>query len=140
MSIFKKLFQSKPESHVDLESRRRFLRGAAGLAAVAVVLPSTGGIRLLTETETDRLLAMVKSGLVENHTFYLDRTAVLCDLRDVVFRNCRFIAADGFVGDMLLHVKGCERVTIESCHFDTNGQMAGISFKPAADQEEGKNV
>lgn len=108
-------------------SRRRIVKGAAGLAAVAAVV-SVGGYRLLTETESEKLAAMVKRGLVEGQTFLLDRTAVLDGLRGVVIRNCEFIAAPNFDGSCLLEFRNSLGCLIDLCSFRCGGITSAIMF------------
>ncbi len=111
--------KDSPDTEVDL-SRRRVLKGAAGLAAVAVVA-SAGGLKLLTADENSRLIDMIKSGVVENQTFYLDRTAVFEGLDGLMLRNCSFIAAPGFIGNSLIILKDATNIVLTNCFFDSTG-------------------
>jgi len=137
MDIWGKLKKSlslSDDTSIDVESRRRFLKGAAGLAAIAAIpVGVSGGLRMLDHLERQSLVDSMRSGqVIENMTFLIDRPVVLQNISDSVIRNCRFITSDDFVGDeMIFFGKGSERVVITSCIFESghfsNG-FAGIRF------------
>lgn len=124
----KRALQLSESTEVDVESRRRFLKGAAGLAVMAVIpIGIDQGYRLLTTNEQKQFITNVKSGqVVENMTFYLDRTVVLKDLKGVVIRNCRFVATPDFVGDSMIEFRNSDNFIINSCIFDANAVTGGL--------------
>lgn len=123
----KGLFAKEEQPDECLASRRRFLKGAAGLAAVAVVA-SAGGMRLLSEDEVDRLKQMVKSGRVVGQTFYLDRTAVLVGLHNVTFVDCSFVASPDFRGRSLLEFSHCSGVYMRDCRLDAGKAFSAVQY------------
>lgn len=127
LSGIKSLFAKDEPCDALVESRRRFLKGAAGLAAVAVVA-SAGGVRLLSSTEIDRLKAMVESGRVIGQTFYLDRPAVLVGLRNVEFVDCQFVATADFTGRSMVEFSRCSNVAMRRCRFETPKLFHGCAI------------
>jgi hypothetical protein len=92
-------------------NRRIFIKGLAGLAAllVAPTVPAR-----LVETEKARFLRMMKTGLIESQTFYLDAPIEIDYVNNLVIRNCVFKLKNGGC----LHLgEHCQRCVIERCTF-----------------------
>lgn len=112
------------------ESRRRVIKGAAGLAALAAISPSLviDGKQFVDFSSSD-FERMCASGVVENMTFYLDRTINLQDMDGLVIRNCKFIALEGFAGDSMIYLNDCSNCTITGCHLDSRNMVnTGFTF------------
>ena len=111
----KKALQLSKNSEIDLQSRRRILKGAAGLALLAV-MPINEGYRLLTEVEKVNFINKVKSGqVIENMTFYVDRTIVLKNLKNVLITNCEFISMPNFIGNSMIYMEDSTSIIIKNC-------------------------
>lgn len=134
----KNLFKTVPDPPMD-ESRRRILKGAAGLAALAVVA-SAGGLRLLQSTENDRLLAAIESGLVVGQTFYFEHPALLQDLKYVKFEGCRFETAPNFKGDCILTLEGCTNIIIANSYFKAPSNTSAIQIKSVHKNRPAKDI
>ena len=73
------------DEEVDV-SRRKFIRDAGALAALAVV-----ATKMPTALQVKTLREQLASGLIQDQTFYLTESIVI-DLPNVIIRNCTFIA------------------------------------------------
>jgi len=115
-ALFSRLFKTTPNNYVD-ESRRRVLRGALGLAAIAAV--GVGGSATpLDKAGIAEFLKAAEAGLVDGYTFYLDRTLVIEGCDGLVIQNCSFVAVEGFEGEFIMSINS-ENLLIQSCCFDT---------------------
>jgi len=74
-------------SEVNL-SRRGFLKSFGALAAAAVVAPTM--LVKLQPSDLERLFAMMKTGIVENQTFFF-REPITIGFNNLIIRGCRFI-------------------------------------------------
>lgn len=83
--FIKSLFGNKVDDSLVL-SRRQFITGAAGLAALTVV-----GSKLPSILKIKELAAQIASGRVYGQTFYVSETIVI-DIPNVVIDQCEFIA------------------------------------------------
>lgn len=123
-SIWQKLKESlqlDDSTAVDVESRRRFIKGAAGLAAIAAIpVGASGALQLLSPAEKADLVTKIESGsVIENITFVLDKPITLKNVSNVLIRNCRFIASPDFVGLEMIYIDaGCEGLTIRDSVFE----------------------
>jgi len=108
LSKLKKLFELDEVDH----SRRKFIRNAGALAALAVVATSAPG---LLEAKTLELSEMIANGLVENQTFYIDETIFIEMKRGFIIMNCKFIATRPL--RYMINLSECENVTIMGCTF-----------------------
>lgn len=119
LAELKARFSDTTKTEVDQESRRRFLKGSAGLAAVAAV-GGPGVMQLLGESEQQRLVEQIKStGIVENMYFYVDRPLVIQNIDGVIIRNCHFECLPEFVGDCILETKNASNFVINGCVFNS---------------------
>jgi len=97
-------------------TRRHFIRGAAGLAALAVVGPS---LVKLTKTDRERLIEMVKTGVVRDQWFHISEPVVLRSYHGLLITNCYFVMTDRGILDLA----DSRNVTISYCHFDCRQQQ-----------------
>lgn len=100
-------------------SKRKFIKTAAGLAALTVI-----GVKLSSIAKIAEIEEQIKSGVVTGQTFYLDKTLVI-DIPDVVIVNCKFVAVKPM--DVMISVPNVDRdkPIIHSCMLDGNG-MVGV--------------
>jgi len=134
-TFFNKLKNAlKFSENANVEDRRRVLKGAAGLAVVACIpIGLNEGYRLLTEHEQTQFINSVESNqVIENMTFYLDRTAVLKNLENVIIRRCEFIAMPGFIGNSLLYLENVRGFSISDCIMDSR-KMAKVGIQVAGE-------
>ena len=122
MKLLKKLrdtlFATSDDSYV--AGRRRFLRGAAGLAAVAVVGVVGGGpslVRAITAAEKLGIAEACMSGVIWGQTFISDHPLVLMGLHNVEFRGCTFIATKSCIGAYMLDFRDCSNIAVTGCTF-----------------------
>lgn len=97
-------------------SRRSFIGTVAALAALAV----TPSLAKLPQSDMERLLAMIRTGLVMDQTFHLD--APITINFPVVIVNCKFIfscALDGISMPMPLLNFGKDALNsvVTGCYF-----------------------
>lgn len=126
--MIKKLFNKfidnlNKETEFD-ESRRRVVKGVAGLAALAAISPSlvVDGKQFVDFSSSD-FERMCATGVVENMTFYLDRTAKLEGMDGLTIRNCKFVALEGFEGESMLYLDNCSGCTIMDCYLDSRNMV-----------------
>ncbi|AUR82110.1 pectin lyase fold/virulence factor [Vibrio phage 1.021.C._10N.222.51.F9] len=130
--MIKKLFNKfienlNKETEFD-ESRRRVVKGVAGLAALAAISPSlvVDGKQFVDFSSSD-FERMCASGVIENMTFYLDRTTKLEGMNGLTIRNCKFIALEGFEGESMFYLGDCSNCVITDCHLDV-GNIANTAM------------
>lgn len=122
--FIKSLFGNKVDDSLVL-SRRQFITGAAGLAALTVV-----GSKLPSILKIKELAAQIASGRVYGQTFYVSETIVI-DIPNVVIDQCEFIATQHL--DPMLHLTGrAHYTTISNCLF-TNKYGGDILIDPQGD-------
>lgn len=92
--------------------RRTVLKGAAALAAVAVVSTSSPGIYKALDSFSVQSLTeqMVNGGVIENQIFYVKGTVVLEDISHLIIRNCTFIIETEYCDDYAFFFG-------ENCHY-----------------------
>lgn len=108
-------------------NRRTFLRGFAGLAAVAVAGPT---LAALSKTDRDRLVAqMQNNGVIEDQTFVIrdGKPIMLKDVHGLTIRRCRFIWTTPSDGPYIIVGKGCDYCTLDTCSFE-GGASGGLEF------------
>lgn len=98
--------------------RRMFLKSLGALAALAAV---PGTLKALAPDDAARLLAAMRSGLVEHQRFVLHEPIVLDFAENLEIRCCAFIAAEGFAGPMLTFGKGVKNINVIHCIFTFTG-------------------
>ena len=99
-------------------NRRGFLQGFAALAACAVAptIPAA-----LVQTEVDRLMAKIATGLVEGETFYLEGGIVLDGIRNLTINRCHFYMIGKPSNEPMITVsKNCDGLTITNCTFNSH--------------------
>ena len=109
----KEWIKSKLNPPVD-ESKRKFIRNAAGLAALTAAASVSPAILLEKEREIDR---MIRSGLVSGQTFYIDDPVVI-SIDNVRIENCKFVATRPM--DHILEVESVNKLIIRNCVFITD--------------------
>lgn len=107
--FIKRIFTSDGEVDV---SRRRFIKGAASLAALTVVSTALPSVRVY-----ETLKEQIATGLVTDQTFYIDEPIVI-DMNNIIIRNCKFIATRPL--DYFLEIKGSSRFVITDCQFQSD--------------------
>ena len=95
-------------------NRRGFIKGLAGLAALAVV---PGTAVLAAKTQQERFLAAAATGLIEHQTFYLDGPVVLSGIDGLVIRHCTFLLRLKSGESMVSADESCRNVLVTSCIF-----------------------
>lgn len=99
----------------DVEPKRRvFLKGAAGLATIAAVGGVGLSFRTLTETEEQRFMRMVESGLVQDQLFVLTEPVTIISDKELTINRCTFILKGNF-NSPAFRVEGPVRIT--NCAF-----------------------
>jgi len=99
-------------------NRRNFLRGFAGLAALAVAGPS---LAALTQTDRERLVAQMRDGgVIEGQTFVIHdgRGITFNNIRNLSIRRCNFIWTTPCTGALLQFGRNTENCEISNCNFD----------------------
>jgi hypothetical protein len=74
-------------------TRRGFIFGAAGIAALAV---SPAIAEAFQETEQQRLQRMIESGVIEDECFYLDGPVTISGVEKLRVNRCLFLYTDKF--------------------------------------------
>ena len=105
-------------------SRRRFIRDAAGLAALAFAAPVSTSILLAREKT---IYEQVESGVVEDQTFYLYEPIVLSFADRVEIHRCSFIAMRDMPTMLILPKEG--RVWVSDCALQSNGYVVDVAIK-----------
>lgn len=125
-SVFSKFLGNlNKETEID-ESRRRVVKGIGGLMALAAVSPVLN-LSEITNLGVSDFHKMVENGVIENVTFYLDRTIVLEDIENLTIRNCEFISLDGFIGHSMIDVKESVKNTYMTyCRFNCDNVQKNI--------------
>lgn len=95
-------------------SRRKFIKGAASLAALTAVATTLPSISKFKEIQEQLL-----SGVVENQAFYIYEPVVI-DLPNTVVRNCRFVACAD-MPNMITIKDSAKQCRLEDCHIDDGG-------------------
>jgi TAT (twin-arginine translocation) pathway signal sequence len=95
-------------------NRRGFLKGLAGLAALACA-PSIPAA--LVQTEQERLLAKMATGLVENEIFYLDGPVTISGVNNLIINRCIFKCKNLEPNDPIVQIDKCNKLTISNCSF-----------------------
>ena len=83
--------------------RRSFIRGFAGLAALAIASPNS--LAALSQTDRNRLVSQMRDGgLIEGQTFVIDdgMSIEFQGIRGLTIRNCRFIWAKPCEGSLMV--------------------------------------
>lgn len=133
--LYKRLFADTPDSYV--EGRRRFIKCAAGLAALSVI-PASGTFKLLDVAERNQLISEIESGLIEGKTFLIDRTICIKNMINLTIRNCRFIASDNFIGNSLLEIDNNNAaVFVINCAFENRDPRWVFNHKLNENDEQG---
>lgn len=108
------------------ESRRRVVKGALALAALAAI--PINPVTEIEKSDYDRFMKMVDDGLIEEMTFYLDRSIILEGFDELRIDKCHFILLEGFEGRGVFernkNSKGFVEVT--NSVFDTSNVPGGI--------------
>lgn len=108
-------------------SRRGVLKGAAALAATAVVATATPGVfKAMDAFAIDDLASQLKNGgVIMNQTFYVNDTVTLQNIRNLKIINCNFILSKFAPEEspFLRFGDGCENLWIKGCHFK-RGELA----------------
>lgn len=129
-SLLKKFIENlNKETEFD-KSRRRIIKGVAGLAALAAISPSIviDG-KLFNSLSASEFEYMCSNGVVENMTFYLDRTVKIEDMNGLIIRNCEFIALEGFEGGAMITLTNRANCQLINCYLDCrNVAMSGITY------------
>ena len=97
--ILKRLISNLDNNTEFDTSKRRVIKGIAGLSALAAVGAKMSTLSMISPPTTSDFEAMARTGIVEGVTFYLDRTCVLEEMKGVIIKNCKFIALDPFQGE-----------------------------------------
>lgn len=107
------------------QSRRRFIRDAAGLAALTVAAAHVPSIFQSTRVRlaTADLERQILNGTVEGQVFYIDRPIVL-DLPGTTIRNCQFIATSDLPYFVYVAPEASHCI-ITNCQFYGRDYMAG---------------
>lgn len=103
-------------------NRRGFIQGFAALAALSV---APGAAAALVQTELDRLIAKMETGLVFNETFYLDGGIILRGMKGLTITQCRFVFSQLGADEPCVEIgEGCDSITITNCVFSIpNGPL-----------------
>jgi hypothetical protein len=109
-------------SEVD-ESRRRVIKGALALAALAAI--PINPVTEIEKSDYDRFMKMVNDGLIEGMTFYLDRSIVLEGFDKLRIDKCHFILLKGFEGKGVF-----ERNKNSKCFVEVNNSIFDTSNVP----------
>lgn len=106
-------------------NRRNFIRGATGLAALAVAGPT---LAALSQTDRERLIQQIRSGLVEDQVFVLDEGGpiVIAGINELIIRRCRFVWKDR-KPRYFIEMSKSSHVRIESCIFDASQTITETS-------------
>ena len=110
-------------------SRRTFLKTLGALAACAIAEPVLGKIEYLFPSEQRRLLALMRTGIVENQTFYFDHP-ISIEFSNLIIRNCEFIF--DYIGTIpAITIKG-DNILFDTVHFDTTkcGHIESVLYFP----------
>ena len=97
-------------------TRRTFIKGLAAFAALAVApaIPAA-----LVETEHQRLFRLMRTGLIEGETFYLDHGILLRDVHNLIVRNCNFIFTEDISDGPALEIgSGCSDICFDCISWD----------------------
>lgn len=103
------------DEEVDV-SRRKFIRDAGALAALAVV-----ATKMPTALQVKTLREQLASGLIQDQTFYLTESIVI-DLPNVMIRNCTFIAQNPM--DYMIELRS-DHTMLYGCYLNANGLSKG---------------
>jgi hypothetical protein len=104
----------------EVMNRRNFLKGAVGLAAVAVTWPT---LARLSRSDRERLADQIRTGgVIENQTFLLEGSGpVVIAVDNLTIRNCRFIWKKRATG-YLMEIHGNNTALI-GCTLDGRGGL-----------------
>lgn len=114
LSALKRIF-SFDGAEVDL-SRRKFIRDAATLTALAVTASTSPQLAQQLFESIEKQMA---SGVVEGQTFWLTEPVVI-DMPGVVIRNCRFIATRP-MPYMFYIGSDAQHCILDGCYLEDNG-------------------
>lgn len=107
-------------------SRRKFIKDAAGLAALTVI--ATQAPLLLKPEKINELRKQIEAGYVHDQTFYIYEPVVL-DIDNVIIDNCKFIAMAPM--DYMFYIKA-NNLIIKNSHIDGSRMgSGGIWVEPA---------
>ena len=112
-------------------NRRGFLKGIGALAALAVA-PSIPAA--LVQSEMDRLMAKIATGVVSGETFYLDGPIVISGVNNLRITECRFVFKMSAPWEYLVKIEDAQNLIFSSCVLDaTPGQSSkkAISYEDA---------
>jgi len=104
-------------------SRRGFINSFAALAALAVI-PET--VLPLEKNDYERLMDMMKDGVINRHTFYLDGPITL-DTDRIIITECEFIFNCPIKMERAITVVS-KNIIMRSCHINCglNGADYGL--------------
>lgn len=102
--------------------RRSFIRGLAGLAAIAV---SGKTLAFVLQTERERLLSqMIAGGLIEDQTFIIEDSGpvVFEGINRLTIHNCRFIWRVPRTSHFFVF-RQCKEILITNCILEDGAQV-----------------
>ena len=111
-------------------NRRGFLKSLGALAACAVAGPALSS---LVPSEQGRLVAMMRTGLVENQTFVFDGPIVL-DIDNLLIRGCRLIFLNLKPNDVAITIN-CSRLMMVNNVIDCRGNGIAMKVMPQGDAD-----
>lgn len=108
-------------------NRRNFIRGAAGLAALAVAGPT---LARLSRTDRERLESLIEAGgTIRGQTFLLPDSGPIkiSGIKNLLIEECNFIWQVPCAGVCIdaEHLSG--NVVIRNSHFDTRGSLVQVT-------------
>lgn len=117
-------------------TRRGFLGTLATVAATAVTMP---GFVLLSVDDRHKLIARMRSGVVENEVFLFDGPVRLGLAENLIFRNCVFAWRTNEAMDSALTIVRGENLFFRDCVFETR-DAPNVGVVIALEQSRGVAV